>query len=404
MIPIAGLQKYFFWLLLLIGLSASLNSHAKSKLEISGEAGFEYRVFLDDPLNANQHGNNSSLYIKSEFFYRLNNTSTITFTPFARIDEHDDNRTHSDIRELLFHKTSSKWEFKLGIGKVFWGVTESQHLVDIINQTDAIESGDGEEKFGQPMAQFILKRKSGTWEFFLLPGFRERSFASIDGRPGNTPFVDTSLTQYESSRKKKHVDYAFRWSTNKGIWDLGLSYFKGTSRDPLLFPGTNDGNPVLIPLYNQIQQTGIDIQATKGSWLWKLETIYRRGQDKPYTALTAGFEYTLSGFMKSRADLGILMEYLYDDRQDSQKNPFEDDTLLGFRITFNDPHSSTLLAGYIFDNDSSESSSFIEYSRRIGQSWKLSLEGRFLSNTALDGAFYSKRFDNQFQLELSRHF
>ncbi|MDD7885073.1 hypothetical protein [Flavivirga sp. 57AJ16] len=32
-------------------------------------------------------------------------------------------------------------------------MTESNHLVDIINQTDAVETFDGEEKLGQPMVQ-----------------------------------------------------------------------------------------------------------------------------------------------------------------------------------------------------------------------------------------------------------
>jgi len=39
----------------------------------------------------------------------------------------------------------------VGINSVFWRVVESNHLVDILNQTDLIEDIDGEEKLGQPM-------------------------------------------------------------------------------------------------------------------------------------------------------------------------------------------------------------------------------------------------------------
>jgi len=67
------------------------------------------------------------------------------------VDEHDDNRTHGDIRELSWIHVGSNWETRVGVRKVFWGVTEGRHLVDIINQTDAVDQVDGEEKLGQPM-------------------------------------------------------------------------------------------------------------------------------------------------------------------------------------------------------------------------------------------------------------
>ena len=41
----------------------------------------------------------------------------------------------------------------VGAAKVFWGTAESRHLVDIINQTDAVEDIDEEDKLGQPMVK-----------------------------------------------------------------------------------------------------------------------------------------------------------------------------------------------------------------------------------------------------------
>ena len=65
---------------------------------------------------------------------------------FARADENDEERNHFDIAELYWTLPSDEWELLIGINKVFWGVTESAHLVDIINQTDQVESFTGEEK------------------------------------------------------------------------------------------------------------------------------------------------------------------------------------------------------------------------------------------------------------------
>ena len=75
------------------------------------------------------------------------------------------------------------WELRLGIGKVFWGVTESRHLVDTINQSDGVEDIDGEAKLAQPMATLSWIRDWGVVELLVLPYFRERTFAGVEGRP-----------------------------------------------------------------------------------------------------------------------------------------------------------------------------------------------------------------------------
>jgi hypothetical protein len=401
-------MRYSACATILLGLTLSLNGFAKPpvKPSISGYLGGEIRLFQKDGIDPVQENENVSLVLQPEFRWKFPRAKTsLTFIPFARLDQHDDERSHVDIRELLFHKRSRKWELRYGIGKVFWGVTESQHLVDIINQTDAIEAPDGEEKLGQPMIHLKLKRKWGTTDLYVLPYFRERTFAGSKGRLRTSPVVDTSQTLYESGREEKHVDFAARWSHYIGKWDLGVSHFSGTSRDPRFQAGVDGfGNPVLIPIYDQIDQTGIDVQATQGNWLWKLEWINRRSRVEDYWATTLGFEYTRAAFMKTRLDLGLLMEYLYDDRQDKTKTPFDDDVMIGARLTFNDVASSQMLAGIILDNDNDERLYFVEFSRRLGKSYKLSIEVRANSNATPTSPLYSTRYDDHIQFELRKYF
>ena len=109
---------------------------------------------------------------------------------FGRVDQHDRNRTHGDIREAFFELFFDEWTLGFGIHKVFWGVTESRHLVDIINQTDLVENTDGEDKLGQPMLNLALIGDYGTVDLFVLPYFRERTFAGADGRPGRWRVAD----------------------------------------------------------------------------------------------------------------------------------------------------------------------------------------------------------------------
>ena len=71
---------------------------------------------------------------------------------------------------------------RVGIRKEFWGVTEFQHLVDVINQTDGVEDFDGEDKLGQQMVNLSLVNDWGIVDLFLLPGFRERTYAGEEGR------------------------------------------------------------------------------------------------------------------------------------------------------------------------------------------------------------------------------
>jgi len=165
----------------------------------------------------------------------------------VRFDQHDSERSHFDIRELTWLKAAPDWELRVGFRKRFWGVTESQHLVDIINQTDLVDHPDSEDKLGQPMFNLALIRDWGTVDFFILPGFRERTFPGSEGRllSGGIP-IDIDQTRYDSGAQEKHVDWAVRWAHYFGDWDVGLSHFSGTSREPRFFSGIDGAMPLSL--------------------------------------------------------------------------------------------------------------------------------------------------------------
>lgn len=373
--------------------------------EWSGFVAVEDRYFLKDALSPEQHDNYLSISAEAEYYRAWDDgRQSFTFVPFARIDEYDDERTHADIRELEWIKAAEDHEWRIGVRTVFWGVTEFQHLVDIINQTDAVESIDNEEKLGQPMINFALIKEWGTLDLFALVGFRERTFPGIEGRPRTTPPVDPDQSEFESSAETDHIDFAIRWSHALGDWDVGVYYFSGTSRDPRFTLGTDDGLPVLVPIYDQIDQTGIDVQSTKGNWLWKLEAIHRSGQGDSFTSATGGFEYTFVGVAESDIDLGLVSEYLSDDR-DELLTPFEDDLALGLRLTFNDAQSTELLFSVIADLDSDARLWSLEGSRRLRERWKLSVEARiFRDIPPEDFLLFGFRDDDFIQVDLARFF
>jgi len=374
--------------------------------EWSGYVSGEYRGFFGTGL-PEQNNNTVSFAAEPEYYHEWQDgKNSFTFKAFGRVDQYDSERTHADIRELNWLGVGETWELRVGIGKVFWGVTESQHLVDIINQTDAVENLDLEDKLGQPMIDLALIRDWGTLNFFVLPGFRQRTFPGIEGRLRTNPVIDTSQTQYEASNGNKHTDLAIRWSHYIGDWDFGLSHFWGTNRQPTFNSIGIDpsGNPVLIPYYEIINQTGVDVQTVMGDWLLKLEYITREGSGDRFHALTTGFEYTFVGVFKSILDLGLISEYLYDSRDKSIASPFNNDIMLGSRLTLNDEQSTELLMGVIVDVDDSEFFFNVEASRRIGEAWKLSVEARTFSNISQGSPLFSFRNDDYVSIDMAWYY
>jgi hypothetical protein len=374
--------------------------------EWSGYAALEGRAFQHDPSDVRQHGDSLSFAIQPEYYREWNHgDSALLFVPFVRVDEDDGQRSHIDIRELNWVRVTRDREMRIGVGKVFWGVTESQHLVDIINQTDLVESFDGEEKLGQPMIRLGFVRDWGNLDLFVLPGFRERTFPGVHGRLRSVLPVDTDAARYASASRDTHIDFALRYFRSIGRWDIGLSHFSGTSREPRLVPGIDErGIPVLIPYYDTIDQSGLDVQYTRDAWLWKLELITRSGQGDRFSALTGGFEYTFFGVFDSAMDVGILAEYLFDDRHDHAGTPFENDLFLGMRLALNDIHGSQALIGVIRDLDDGAKIFSVEASRRFGEHWKLELEARLFSDVPRDDVLHGLRNDDFVELDLRYYF
>ncbi|WP_096087712.1 hypothetical protein [Agaribacterium haliotis] len=378
---------------LLLGLlSAGSLAHA---MQYSGRVGLETRFFTDDSEYQN------SVLAEPEFYWEdASGDNNFTVELFGRWDELDDERTHFDVREAAWLHVGSTWEMRLGVSKVFWGVTESNHLVDVVNQTDLVESPDGEQKLGQPMLQYTAIRDWGVIDAFVLPWFRERTFPGPDGRLNGLLPINADEASYESDQEQQHLDFALRYSQSISVFDIGLSWFKGTNRDPHLVAYSEANTPLeLRPYYDQMQQLGIDVQATTGDWLWKLEAIARDDSVRDYGAFTAGFEYTWVGFAGSAMDLGLLSEASRDSRNNQAPTPSEKDVFFGTRFTFNDAASSDLLLGYSRGiNEPKSYALFAEGSRRFGNNWRTTLDARIFNGERPDDPVYQFNDDDYISL------
>jgi hypothetical protein len=391
--------------------SSDPNSSSRGRSGLTGYVSAEGRLFLQDPLFNGQEEHNGSLAAQPEYYYQWANGALFTFTPFGRLDSADSERTHADIRELYYLYPRDWWAFRVGVAHIFWGATEFVHLVDVVNQTDLIEHPDGEDKLGQPMVQFTATRDWGTLDVLILPYFRERTFPGRDGRLRPGLLIDTDHPIYRSQDEENAKDFVLRYGRTMGDIDFGLYFFKGTYREPLLVPSdmldADDPGPRrLIPFYERMDQFGADAQWATGNWLWKLEALYRRGYLDPFFAATGGVEYTWVGFAGGRTDVGLLVEYAYDERGDDlgTTSPYDNDVFLGLRVAPNDMASTQLLMGVMQDVAENENVLIVEASRRFGSHWRLSLDAWLFCSVPEDSPIYDLRDDDFLRLELAYHF
>ena len=218
--------------LLVHGLSAA-ESVNDIEFEASGNIALDQRYFFKEGINVHQLNHyQASVSIEPELYWQWNDgNDSVILTPFYRLDGQDNRRTHGDIRELAYVHVSDDWELRVGIRKEFWGVTEFQHLVDVINQTDGVEDFDGEDKLGQQMVNLSLVNDWGIVDVFLLPGFRERTYLGKEGRLRAPFVVDKNNVDYESSAGQQHLDFAIRWSHSIADLHLGNYWCNENNRD-----------------------------------------------------------------------------------------------------------------------------------------------------------------------------
>ena len=385
-----------------------LSSYTATAENIDMELGINYQYFPSpsDYLKDDFRGN-AELYVAFEYRDNyLQDLITVNIDGYYNYNQRDNNRTLADFNAFSVSYFGNNFDLSAGIMTEFWGVTESKHLVDIINQTNIADDIDEETKLGQPMLNAKLYLDWGSVQVIWMPVFRERIFSSVDGRVRPALVIDDSLAKFESSDGKNHNDFAARYSHTLGIWDFGFSYFKGTARNPLLIPETNQENElVLAPYYEQIGQAGLDLQMTYEGLLLKVEAIDHDSEiQKNYFATVSGFEYTQVGLFNSSMDIGYIAEYLYDERGKLATTPFADDVFLGLRLIANNISQTTFLLGSYLDRDTDSAVWRLELETRLQDGLTLTLDGQAFTRQQPGDMLYDFKNDDYLTLGLQWYF
>lgn len=187
------------------------------------------------------------------------------------------------------------------------------------------------DKIGEPSVRARFLLGNHRLDLFLFSYFTP---APLPDKMNRFNFFDGAVDisedpLYTSSSKRLRQQFALRWEQTIGSADVGLSYFNGYEKFPVvnLSPGATEADS----LHYEMQQLDDDVQMSLGNWLIKAEAVFQdtgiagsfiRDSVLPngtvvlrdlvpedHAAFMGGFDYTFFGLI-GKSDLGILVEYL----------------------------------------------------------------------------------------------
>tara|TARA_B100000767_G_scaffold269436_2_gene291273 strand:+ start:4283 stop:5569 length:1287 start_codon:yes stop_codon:yes gene_type:complete len=412
---------FFLLSVFAIGVLNANTSSAASAIETRQSISVEFKQFINSSATID-HDNDGSLSWQGNYRKSWQNnqgqlTNELTIAPILRYNSQDNQRSKVDFKSLNWNYIQPNWELRTGIRTISWRTTEAVNLVDIINQADASANVDDEDKLGQAMLNWIWLNDTFSFELLALPFFRERIFPGDEARLRGSYTINTDRSEYESSAGSNRIDAAMRLVILHDQWEVAISHFSGTSREPILF---SSHSQELTPFYPIIEQTGLQLEYAAENWLWKLEAISRGGFNLPaelmlasgqqlhrYSSAALGFEVTLPPLFNSNFDYSLLAEYLWDQRRNTS---LANDAFIGLRIGFNDVQGSEFLFGSIIDLDRQEYLTFIEHSYRNNSNGKIDLTVRLFDapgnalSRAAETDFFELHNDDYVALSYTQYF
>jgi hypothetical protein len=300
------------------------------------------------------------------------------------------------LDDVYVEAIAERFEFRVGYQTFFWGTVESTNIVDILNQRDYTGDFLDPDKLGEPSARARILLGESRWDLFLFPSFTR---APLPGEANRFNFFDGSMEIsenpiYTGGAGRYRQQFAARWERSILSADVGLAYFNGYEKFPILYMAPDETEAG--SLYYEMQQISADLQMSLGSWLIKGEALYQntgiadsvvRDAVLPdgssasvdlvpdnHSAFVAGWEYTFFGLI-GQSDLGVFSEYLYDSEQSADAitfRPFQNDVFGGFRWSRNNQGEAEWLAGLMWDVKHGTQLWRIEYSERYFERFNLS--------------------------------
>lgn len=272
----------------------------------------------------------------SEFKWRL--------SVYASFDDKDEDRRYADFREATLTYDWHELSFTAGFTRMFWGVSESINVVNVINQADIRDNINGKEKMGQQHFSVQYNGDASELQVVYMPVFREQVFGL---RPSFLlPISDRA--KYEDGHKEGGWAARFKQYGDQSEWAIG--YFSGTRRIPnLVISSATQTVTMFHPQTTNILFDGIYLGDTFSP---KLELKLGRELGKHFYSANIGIEYPVYPDMWNLNELTFVAEYLKDSRGLEAETIGQDDLFVGAKGVVGTQSEFRLLFGHDLETSS----------------------------------------------------
>ncbi|MEZ4239694.1 MAG: hypothetical protein R3F59_26770 [Myxococcota bacterium] len=371
-----------------------------------GAVAAESRLYAAPPQSVTQFpGPTVSLMADPTFQHRAGPALT-TVEPFLRMDSHDRDRTHADLRRADVVASAGWGTGGAGVAPLRWGVlTGGARIADVLSQPDQVEGPATTARLGQPYASLAVGPPALRLEGLVAPYTRSRTFPGLTGRMRPGYGVDRGDPQFAGRFGPWTPSGAARVALSAGPLDLRVAGFRGTSRDPRFVAQLTDPRPALA--YDPLEQVALDGALVVGPAVVRAEGAlrrYRTGEDRIGSAAAGvGVELTKYGLVKT-ADLTLLVEAVRDDRPVGAPVTFVDhDVFAALRLAANDPAGSELLAGALVDVVTGFTSVRGTVQRRLDDHWKATVSATVFAGPTRDVLEWWLLGEDHVELQLAYH-
>lgn len=331
-----------FCLLALVTASASVSAQA-----LKGFVSYDSVLY-----NSNEAGGKSVSRFSGqiETTFRLNDKLTFQTRLFETYNPEDSDGNYVDPTIAKLSYSQDNWTIFAGYDIVYWGVVESQKIVNIINQRDQLRTIEGTFPLGQPMIGAVFNGLATRVEAYVLPKFIPLNFGSNRRRLGLTLPVDDEAELYEDTDAESHVDFALRVSGASGDLEYGAFVFDGTLRQPDF--KLNTAAKTLQPYYRQGIQYGVELQYTTNATLFKFEGRQTNPDTQAsYQNVVYGIEHVIGAPFGTRNELVLYLEHNWDSRGELAPNVFQNDLFVGARLNISNGLGTSIRVGGYYDLD-----------------------------------------------------
>lgn len=376
-----------------------LSQHAAAQ-KLRGHLGVEARYFPEDPLFEEQSAASTLPSVLGSLDWSADLTRDIRFdlSAFMRAASHTENDVTGDIREAVIRSRIKAVDFKLGVLQENWSVLEAWNPVDLLNQRDMVEDFQGEVKLGQPGVSATTFWQDLVISAWILPYTRERRIAEGEDRLRTLPApIHDSIFEDGQSDSS----FALRAQYRLGDFDVALSQFQGHTREPIYQPVLQQWNLVgFDELYEEVSQTGLELQYVAGDTVLKAEVINQTGGADSFVGSGIGSETTFNQIRGGFASMTAYVEAYYDTRNElAPLTPFQRDVFVGIRYNTNNVHDALVDVRYTHDVEFHSDLIDIRASRRLGDAQTLSAQLLIPQSVSDDPALQG--FENDPYLKLS---